>query len=249
MSLPFEMHRLMAEREAIPADRADLLDACDRRMLDALARSPERTRGYLRDHCTREEFAVIAPLAADLFHRTQDAEMACELIRAAERLCDEEGRKRLKAMMDDAFEEYASQRRADHGIPGTFDTGRVRAIITKRMATVDEADWLVEECWAELVTALAQDQKGTEWFLLTECTDDELSWIGEALDELVWATQSPRLIKAYRTAIRLHPREARKYDLDGNLDTAIRSRLVDQEEARRLIAWRPEGITGESRLP
>lgn len=238
----------MAEREAIPAGRADLLDACARRMLDALARSPERTRGYLRDHCTREEFAVIAPFAADLFRRTQDAEMACELIRAAERLCDEEGRKRLKAMMDDAFEEYASQRRTDHGAPGTFDAGRVRAIIARRMATVDEADWLVEECWSELTAALARDQEGAERFLLTECTDDELSWIGEVLDELVWATQSPEIIKAYRTAIRLHPQEARKYDLDGNLDTAIHSRLVDQEEAQRLIAWRPKGIPGESRL-
>lgn len=245
MSLAFDMHALQAQRPRIPGDCAD----CDERMLDLLAADADRTRAWLRDHCTAAEFATIIPHAGALFRRLPDAELVSELIRTADRLCDRRDRARLRASLEDELGRYASERRADRGTPGAFDAAKVRAIIAQRAATNDEACWLVEECWKELAAALACDLDGAGRFLLTECTDDELSWISEAMDDLIWMTQSADLVTAYRIAIRMHPKEARRYRLDDCLDSDIATRLIDRDEARRLIAWRPEnaGIPPEAK--
>ena len=90
-----------------------------------------------------------------------------------------------------------------------FDINKIRAIIAERNATDNEWDDRIEQCWNQLVEELSQDSCQTVQFIL-HCSDEELSTIGEVLDELVWRTQSADIIKAYRIAIRLHPEESKK---------------------------------------
>ncbi|KAB7791313.1 hypothetical protein [Bifidobacterium leontopitheci] len=119
-----------------------------------------------------------------------------------------------------------------------FDADKVRKIIAERNETDNEWDDRLEQCWDDLANVLAEDIPGTIHFLLHDCTDNELSVISEVMDQLIAATQSVPLIKAYRTAIVLHPKEAERFYLDRNLDSDI-DMLADESEARRLILWRP----------
>ncbi|TPF77726.1 hypothetical protein BW09_08405 [Bifidobacterium sp. UTCIF-1] len=119
-----------------------------------------------------------------------------------------------------------------------FDINNVRAIIAERNATDNEWDDRIEQCWNQLVEELSQDPHQTTQLIL-HCSDEELSTIGEVLDELVWRTQSFDIIKAYRIAIRLHPEESKKFHLGETLDDAIKSMLKDRSEVYRLIVWRP----------
>ncbi|PLS27298.1 hypothetical protein [Bifidobacterium parmae] len=119
-----------------------------------------------------------------------------------------------------------------------FDVDKVRRIIAKRNATDNEWDDRIEQCWKNLTDALAEDVPGTIRFLLHDCTDNELSAISEVMEPLIWETQSAPLIKAYRTAIALHPEENKHFLLDRNLDSDI-DMLNDMAEAQRLVMWRP----------
>lgn len=119
-----------------------------------------------------------------------------------------------------------------------FDIDKVRHIIAERDDTDDEWNDRLEQCWEKLTNTLAEDIPGTIHFLLHDCTDNELTAISEVMEPLIAATQSAPLIKAYRTAIALHPQEADQFLLDRNLDSDI-SMLLDEAEAQRLIAWYP----------
>ena len=119
-----------------------------------------------------------------------------------------------------------------------FDINKVRTIIAERNATDNEWDDRIEQCWRKLEMALSEDIPGTIHFLLSYCTDDELATISEVMEDLIGETQSIPLIKAYRTAIVLHPHANEKYNLDRNLDVDI-TMLTDTRAARQLVAWRP----------
>ena len=119
-----------------------------------------------------------------------------------------------------------------------FDIKTVRAIIAERNATDNEWDDRIEQCWRKLQIALSEDIPGTIHFLLSDCTDDELASISEIMEDLIGETQSIPLIKAYRTAIVLHPQANERYHLDRNLDTDI-TMLTDTMAAQQLVAWRP----------
>ncbi|PJM79895.1 hypothetical protein [Bifidobacterium scaligerum] len=119
-----------------------------------------------------------------------------------------------------------------------FDVNKVKQIITERNATNDEWDDRIEDCWNRLVEELSHDPDQTAQFIL-HCSDEELSTVGEVLDELIWKTQSTDIIKAYRIAVRLHPKENKRFHLGATLDDAIESMLKDRSQAYQLIVWRP----------
>ena len=119
-----------------------------------------------------------------------------------------------------------------------FDIDKVRSIIAERNATDDEWDDRLEQCWDQLAEELSKDPQQTAKFVM-QCSDEELSTISEVLDELIWRTQSPDIIKAYRTAVQLHSEENKRFHLGRMLDTAIDTMLKDRFQASQLMVWRP----------
>lgn len=105
---------------------------------------------------------------------------------------------------------------------------KIRSIIKKRAAVNDEWQSGVEECWAELTDALAEDYSVTRKFLLEDCTADEASWVSEVYDDVVRKTQSEKYIDLLRMSILRFPEEAEKYHMMRNLDIAVKSMLLPQ---------------------
>lgn len=105
-------------------------------------------------------------------------------------------------------------------------TERIRAIIEKRAETNDEWQAGVEKCWSELTNALTEDIEVTRKFLLEDCTADEALWVSEVYDDIVFKTQSRDYIDLLRESIRRFPGLIKEYNLEKDLDIAVKSMLL-----------------------
>lgn len=105
-------------------------------------------------------------------------------------------------------------------------TEKIRAIIEKRAATNDEWQAGVEECWAELTDALTQDFETTKRFLMEECDAEEYLLVSEVYDDIVFKTQSLDYVDLLRESMRRFPDLAKEYNLEKDLDIAVKSMLL-----------------------
>jgi hypothetical protein len=101
----------------------------------------------------------------------------------------------------------------------------IRGAIERRKATNPEWADGMEACWAELSDALAEDIGVTREFLLEDCGPEDYLLVTEVYDDVVLKTQSREYVDLLRESIRRFPDLAGEYDLDGNLDLAVRTMM------------------------
>lgn len=107
-----------------------------------------------------------------------------------------------------------------------MNTQTIRSIINKRIATDDESQNEVDQCWEELSTALACDYEAARKFLLEDCTADEASWVSEVYEEIIDKTQNDRYLELLRKSVVRFPKENQKYFMSENLELAISSHYL-----------------------
>lgn len=100
-----------------------------------------------------------------------------------------------------------------------MNSDTLRSIIAKRAATDDECYEDVEQCWAELGTALTEDYDATGTFLLEDATEDEIKWSSEVFEEIFEKAPEQRYVDLLGKAIE------RLADQDDRLRTA---KILDQ---------------------
>lgn len=108
-----------------------------------------------------------------------------------------------------------------------MDYEAVRNAIAKRKCTDDEWEYGCDRCRADLFKALAQDRKGTELFLLNECSAEELVWISEIFDELVEYFPDRKFVDALRQSIKRYPKEDKRFNLNEILDGAEKTYIEE----------------------
>lgn len=93
-------------------------------------------------------------------------------------------------------------------------TEEIRAVIKKRMATDDEWDYGVKQCWKEEVELLSRDINDTISFLENNCTDEEFSWLSEIFEDVAKRTQSREFVNCLHCIAEKYPNICRKYHID-----------------------------------
>lgn len=107
-----------------------------------------------------------------------------------------------------------------------MNTQTIRDIINKRIATDDESQNEVDQCWEELSTALACDYEAARKFLLEDCTADEASWVSEVYEEIIEKTQDERYLELLRKSVARFPEENKEYRMSEILELVIDSHYL-----------------------
>lgn len=97
-------------------------------------------------------------------------------------------------------------------------TDEIRASITKRVATDDEWDYGVKQCWEEEIKILSRNIDDTIAFLENDCTADEFSWLSEVFDDVAEKTQSRAFVDCLYKVAKKFPDECKEYHIDRVLE-------------------------------
>ena len=99
-------------------------------------------------------------------------------------------------------------------------TDEIRASITKRVATDDEWDFGVKQCWDEEIAILSRNIEDTIAFLENDCTADEFSWLSEVFDDVAEKTQSRAFVDCLYKVAKKFPDECKEYHIGRVLEFA-----------------------------
>ena len=99
-------------------------------------------------------------------------------------------------------------------------TDEIRASITKRVATDDEWDFGVKQCWDEEIAILSHNIEDTIAFLENDCTADEFSWLSEVFDDVAEKTQSRAFVDCLYKVAKKFPDECKEYHIGRVLEFA-----------------------------
>ena len=75
---------------------------------------------------------------------------------------------------------------------------QLREVIARCAALDPNDDFGMEKCWEEMTVILSVDISATIRFFESECTDEELYWIGSVFEDVAEKTQSKELIQVLR---------------------------------------------------
>ena len=107
-----------------------------------------------------------------------------------------------------------------------MDSTTIRSAIDHRKRTNGEWPDGMERCWKELTDALTQDFETTKRFLMEECDAEEYLLVSEVYDDIVFKTQSLDYVDLLRESMRHFPDLAKEYNLEKDLDIAVKSMLL-----------------------
>ena len=99
-------------------------------------------------------------------------------------------------------------------------TDEIRVAISKRVATDDEWDYGVKQCWEEEIEILSRNIDDTIAFLENDCTADEFSWLSEVFDDVAEKTQSRAFVDCLYKVAKKFPDECKEYHIDRVLEFA-----------------------------
>ena len=74
----------------------------------------------------------------------------------------------------------------------------IRDVICRRANLHIEDDYATEKCWKEEVEILSRNREETIHFICYEASDDELAWLSEIFDDLIFKTQDLGLLDALK---------------------------------------------------
>ena len=72
---------------------------------------------------------------------------------------------------------------------------QLRGVIERNMALDPNDDFGTEKCWEEMTIILSDNISATIHFFESECTDEELYWLGSIFEDVAEKTQSQELIQ------------------------------------------------------
>ena len=78
---------------------------------------------------------------------------------------------------------------------------QLRGVIERNMALDPNDDFGTEKCWEEMTDILSEDILATFHFFESECTDEELYWLGSIFEDVAEKTQSQELIQVLRNRL------------------------------------------------
>lgn len=97
---------------------------------------------------------------------------------------------------------------------------KFKAVIQKRATTNDEWDIAVHLCWEEMVSVFSEDIEKTIYFLESNCTASEYSWLSEVFEEIAEKTQSREFIAVLRKLAVKYPAETEQYNIMSFINSA-----------------------------
>ncbi|RSX54072.1 hypothetical protein D2E25_0378 [Bifidobacterium goeldii] len=89
----------------------------------------------------------------------------------------------------------------------------IQQAIQQRRDTLDEDNVMLDKAWHDMVEACVKDIPGTVAFINDECSADDMNFLSEVFDELIYQTQSPELVSAIVHASLRYPDSDKKYFL------------------------------------
>ena len=77
----------------------------------------------------------------------------------------------------------------------------LREIFSRYVSLDPNDDFGIEKCWEEMTDILSEDILATFHFFESECTDEELYWLGSIFEDVAEKTQSQELIQVLRNRL------------------------------------------------
>lgn len=87
----------------------------------------------------------------------------------------------------------------------------IREAIQMRHGTLDEDTVMLDKSWKAMVDSCKNDIPSAIAFIENECTVDDMTFLSEVFDELVYQTQNARLTTALCKAIGRYGEKDRRY--------------------------------------
>ncbi|NMM98699.1 DUF4417 domain-containing protein [Bifidobacterium olomucense] len=134
----------------------------------------------------------------------------------------------------DAHTLYKQQKRA---------ITKIQQVIKQRRENLDEDNVMLDKAWHDMVEACAQNISATVAFITNECSVDDMNYLSEVFDELIYQAQSPELVSAIAKASFQYPDSDKQYFLKvlsesvsdcGNL--AVQSAYCKAKENRKALS-------------
>lgn len=108
----------------------------------------------------------------------------------------------------------------------------LREIFSRYVSLDPNDDFCIEKCWEEMTDILSEDILATFHFFESECTDEELYWLGSIFEDIAEKTQSQELIQVLRNRLaKVTPETYRQQ----NFKTEHMQKWVDYTEYVRSI--------------
>lgn len=82
-----------------------------------------------------------------------------------------------------------------------MNIGKLREVIDHCVSLHPNDDFGLAKCWEEMTNILSNDISASIRFFESECTDEELYWLGSVFEDVVEKTQSKKLIQALRNRL------------------------------------------------
>ena len=93
-------------------------------------------------------------------------------------------------------------------------TEEIRAAIAKRIATDDEWDYGVKQCWAEQIEILSRNIDETIAFFENDCTEDEFAWLSEVIEDVAKTTQSREFVDCLFRVAKKYPEKTKSANIE-----------------------------------
>ena len=89
----------------------------------------------------------------------------------------------------------------------------IQQAIQERRNILDEDNIMLDKAWRDMVDACAKDVPSTVAFIRSECTADDMNFLSEVFDELIYQIQSPELTASIVQTALQYPGSDKRYFL------------------------------------